>query len=126
MKRMLKKFCIAAGILMLALLAFIYIFFYSTLPLAKGEVFEEIPSPNKRYTAIVSMVNTEELVTRVDILNNESKKKRLIYWNWREGNLPGYDVKWIDDKTVIINGTELNVIKDRYDRRNARISTGAH
>ena len=48
------------------------------------------------------------------VKNNKTEKVRNIYWNYHCSTA---DIEWVDDKTVIINGIELDVTKDLYDYR---------
>lgn len=114
-KKIINKIAIFIGILLVAVITFVYIFFYSTFCIPKGNLYKDISSPQNNYKALVSIVETEELVIRVDIINNNTNRKRLIYWSWHEGD--NHQVMWLDEGNISINGTKLNVKKDKYDNR---------
>lgn len=90
-----------------------YLVFRSDYIIPKENFAERISSPNKTYEAeVYGLGDIGQL--RVDIVNTNTKKSKLIYWSWKETFI---DFKWIDDNNVYINGKYLNVAKDKYDKR---------
>ena len=79
---------------------------------------KEVSSADGNYT-VSAYLNDGGATTGYAILcsvrNNKTNKEKNIYWNYR---CTKADVNWISEKTVIINGVELNVDKDTYDYRN--------
>jgi hypothetical protein len=58
---------------------------------------------------------TTDFAVRAELVfNKNSKKKKNVYWNYREEN--AYIV-WIDDDTVRINGHVLRLPNEKYDFR---------
>lgn len=114
-KRLLKILVITSVVLVGLYYLLIYLFFYSTIILPKGQLISEISSPDKKNVAKVYLVETEELCTRVEVASYGENNGRMIYWSWNEGNNP--NVKWIDNNTIFINNKTLNIHKDKYDKR---------
>lgn len=114
-KEIRYKIFIFVGGIFIALAVFLYVFFYSTFSLPKGNLYKRVYSPRDTYKALVSIVESEKPFIRVDIINNTTNKKRLIYWSWNEGEDP--QVNWLNEENILINGTKLNVKKDKYDKR---------
>lgn len=82
------------------------------------EVIQEITSPNDNYTITAYLNNggaTSDYAVLCSVTDNRTGKERNIYWQYHcsEAN-----VEWKDERTVIINGVELDVLKDSYDYRN--------
>ena len=86
--------------------------------LPKGELINEIKSPNGTYTVKAYLTNggaTVSYAVRGELnFNRVNKKPKNIYWNYREDKAT---VEWIDDNTVIINGYELDVLREKFDFR---------
>lgn len=117
-KYVLKGF----AILIIGILLFLYIFFYSDIIIRNqgGALVKTVVSPNKNYIAEAYIDEVNNLSVRVDLINTINNSRRVIYWSWNEyeyGN--GYDpkIEWIDNNYIIINGRKLNVKNDKYDRR---------
>lgn len=88
--------------------------------LPKGELISEVQSSNGTYTIKMYLTNggaTTAFAIRGELnYNNKNRRPTNIYWNYREEEAI---IKWVDDKTVIINGHELDVRHERFDfRRN--------
>lgn len=82
------------------------------------EVLKEVSSPDEQYTVTAYLNNggaTTDYAVLCSVKNNETGKERNIYWNY---NCYDAEIEWKDERTVIINGIELDVLKDTYDYRN--------
>ncbi len=82
------------------------------LDLPIGEHLENLDSPTGEYTLRSYRYSggaTVDWTLRVEVLNNETNKKYNIYWVYHEKDA---EMKWLDEETVEINGTKLNIFKD--------------
>lgn len=82
------------------------------------EVIEEVTSPNDNYTITAYLNNrgaTSDYAVLCSVTDNQTGKERNIYWQYQCSEAK---IEWKDEKTVIINGVELDVLKDSYDYRN--------
>ena len=82
------------------------------------EVIEEVISPNDNYTITAYLNNggaTSDYAVLCSVTDNQTGKERNIYWQYHCSEA---EIEWKDEKTVIINGVELDVLKDSYDYRN--------
>jgi hypothetical protein len=70
-------------------------------------------SPNGTYTIYGYWNNPkfEDNIVTAYLVNNKTSKERIIVSEYEESTI---DVKWIDNKTFVINGYELN-IKSKYE-----------
>ncbi|MBS4209487.1 DUF5412 domain-containing protein [Bacillus sp. FJAT-50079] len=108
-------------LILTSLLAYgIYWAFFDMGRLPKGEYINEVTSPDGRYTVKAYVTNggaTTSYAVRGELnFNNEKRKPKNIYWQYR---IEIATIRWVDHDTVIINHVELNVPKDTYDfRRN--------
>lgn len=97
----------------------IYWAFFDMKRLPEGEFLTESISPNGTYTVRAYITNggaTVAYSVRGELVfNDENKKDKNIYWNYREDSAT---VNWIDDDTVNINGHVLNMPTEIYDFRN--------
>ena len=86
--------------------------------LPEGDVLTEEISPSGDYTVkgyvSRSGATVADAVRGEVIYHKKRDKKKNIYWGYRES---GADIRWIDEHTVSINGTELDVRKDVHDFR---------
>nr|WP_205961733.1 DUF5412 domain-containing protein [Psychrobacillus vulpis] len=101
------------------LLSFVvYWAFFDMNRLPTGEFLTEESSPDGKYTlkAYISDggATTNYAIRGELVFNEEKKKKKNIYWNYREESA---DISWLDNATVVINGHELDVPRDKYDYR---------
>jgi len=75
-------------------------------------------SPDGTYT-VTAYLNSGGATTDFAVLgtvkNNKTRKTKNIYWQYHCSDAA---IKWTDDENVVINGVELNVLKDEYDYRN--------
>jgi hypothetical protein len=114
----LKKKIIIMFLFIIAVFSYgIYWAFFDMGRLPQGELISEVTSPNGKYTikAYVSEGSLSAPAVRGELnYNNEKKKPKNIYWNYREDKA---DSEWVDNTTVIINGHKLNVLQDRFDWR---------
>lgn len=82
------------------------------------EVIEEVISPNDNYTITAYLNNggaTSDYAVLCSVTDNQTGKERNIYWQYHCSEA---EIEWKDEKSVIINGVELDVLKDSYDYRN--------
>ena len=120
MKKWLVPVIIVASILLiiLALISYgIYWAFFDIQRLDGQEVITVSDSPDSSYTVTAYLHNggaTTDYAVLCAVKNNKTGKERNIYWNYHCSTA---DIQWLDDKTVSINGIELDVTKDKYDYR---------
>ena len=120
MKKWLVPVIIAVSILLI-IIAFIsygiYWAFFDIQRIDGQEIITTSDSPDASYT-VTAYLNSGGATTDYAVLcsvkNNKTRKERNIYWNYHCQNA---DIQWLDNKTVSINGVELDVIKDLYDYR---------
>ena len=115
------KHKITIGVIIFLLIALIvigtiYHFFFSMGGLPHGEFLSDSISPQKKYTVNVYLVSKalSSNAIRCELVNNNTKKSRNIYWGYRE---EGAEINWVNENMVIINGKKLDVRKDIYDWR---------
>lgn len=117
---MKKKIVILFVIILIILSYGIHWMFFDMSRLPKGELIEQKTSLNGTYT-IRAYKSDGGATTSYAILgelnfNKVNKRPKNIYWNYREEKAV---IEWIDDDTDIINGHELDVLKEVFDfRRN--------
>ena len=120
MKKWLVPVIIVASILLIifALISYgIYWAFFDIQRLDGQEVITVSDSPDSSYTITAYLNNggaTTDYAVLCAVKNNKTGKERNIYWNYHYSTA---DIQWLDDKTVSINGIELDVTKDKYDYR---------
>ena len=120
MKKWLVPVIIVASILLIifALISYgIYWAFFDIQRLDGQEVITVSYSPDSSYTVTAYLNNggaTTDYAVLCAVKNNKTGKERNIYWNYHCSTA---DIQWLDDKTVSINGIELDVTKDKYDYR---------
>ena len=120
MKKWLVPVIITASILLIifALISYgIYWAFFDIQRLDGQEVIAVSDSPDSSYTVTAYLNNggaTTDYAVLCAVKNNKTGKERNIYWNYHCSTA---DIQWLDDKTVSINGIELDVTKDKYDYR---------
>ena len=103
-----------SAILSAIMYAFGY-FFYFGRP--HGEFMYEVESPNGEYTVNAYLCNggaTVAYAVRGEVVNNETGKKRNIYWDYK---IKTAEIEWINNDVVSINGHVLNIHTDSYDYR---------
>ncbi|MBA4534141.1 DUF5412 family protein [Brevibacillus halotolerans] len=116
----MNKWKWAISILLLILLvigALFYHFFYAMYNLPEGKLIHTVASPDKKYSVNAYIVEGGATVPdsiRAEVVTNSSGKKTNIYW---DSKMVTVSINWVDNKTVIINGHELDVTKDVYDWR---------
>jgi hypothetical protein len=92
--------------------------FFDVRRIEGQEVIEEVISPNDNYTITAYLNNggaTSDYAVLCSVTDNQTGKERNIYWKYHCSEA---EIEWKDEKTVIINGVELDVLKDSYDYRN--------
>ncbi len=120
MKKWLVPVIIVASILLiiLALISYgIYWAFFDIQRLDGQEVITVSDSPDSSYTVTAYLNNggaTTDYAVLCAVKNNKTGKERNIYWNYHCSTAA---IQWLDDKTVSINGIELDVTKEKYDYR---------
>lgn len=86
--------------------------------LPNGELITEVTSPTGAYTVKAYVSESGATVAdavRAEVVFHKKKdKKKNIYWEYR---ISEANIIWIDDDTVSINNTALDVRKDVYDWR---------
>ena len=112
-----KIFVGAILILVIAFFAnFIYEIFSDDLSdLPEGEYLSSIDSPNGNYTLNAYLYDgcgaTCAYTLRVEVVNNISKEKKNIYWQYRDSKA---HMEWITNEIVEINGKRLNLEKNEF------------
>lgn len=116
------KIIIPIGIVFLIIIAFliygVYWAFFDIQRIEGQEMIEEVISPNDNYTITAYLNNggaTTDYAVLCSVIDNQTGKERNIYWQYHCSEA---EIEWQDEQTVIINGVELNVLKDSYDYRN--------
>ena len=96
----------------------VYWAFFDMNRLPTGEYLTEETSPDGTYTlkAYLSSPSLSSDAVRGELVFNERNgKTKNIYWNYRQSTAK---IKWLDNKTVVINGHTLEVPNERFDFRN--------
>lgn len=96
----------------------VYWAFFDMNRLPRGEYLTEESSPDGTYSlkAYLSSPSLSSDAVRGELIFNERNgKTKNIYWNYRESTAK---IKWLDNKTVVINGRSLEVPNERFDFRN--------
>lgn len=122
-KRTIRKVIIAVfSILLLSACAFgyfVYWAFFDMNRLPTGDFITQSTSPDGKYTVKAYLTNggaTTAFAVRAELVINEgSKKKKNIYWQYRDRIA---DIFWFDNDTVFINGKVLTMPNEKYDYRN--------
>ena len=92
-------------------------FFFGMEHLPKGELMETVYSPEESYKINSYLTDGGATVAnsvRCEVVDISTGESRNIYWQYR---CKIAEIEWIDEKTVNINGKELNVLTDSYDWR---------
>lgn len=92
--------------------------FFDIQRLNGQELINEVVSPDGKYTVSAYLNNggaTTGYAVLCSVKNNSNGKEKNIYWNY---HCTEAEIEWKDERTVTINGIELNVTKDTYDYRN--------
>ena len=96
----------------------VYWLFFDMERLPTGEYLTEATSPDGTYTLKAYLANggatTAYSIRGELIFNTKDKKKKNIYWNYREETA---EIEWTDNDRVVINGHTLHVPKDKFDFR---------
>ncbi|NMC55753.1 MAG: DUF5412 domain-containing protein [Eubacteriaceae bacterium] len=95
----------------------IYSMFFDIQRLNGEEIINISTSPDGNYTLIMYVNNggaTVDFAVLGSIKNNLTNVNWNIYWQYHCNEV---DVYWVNNDTVIINGIQLNVVKDTYDWR---------
>lgn len=85
--------------------------------LPKGDLISEVSSPDGTYT-LKCFVSDGGATTDYAVLgelnfNKENRKPKNIYWNYHEETA---NINWIDKNTVVINGHQLRVPNDTFNK----------
>ncbi len=120
MKKRFFPVIIVASVLLI-IIAFIsygiYWAFFDIQRLDGQEIIATSDSPDASYTITAYLNNggtTTDYAVLCAVKNNKTGKERNIYWNY---HCQSSNIQWLDNKTVSINGVELDVTKDLYDYR---------
>ncbi len=97
----------------------IYWAFFDIQRIDGQEFLSESTSPDGRYTVTAYLNNggaTTDYAVLCTATDNETGRERNIYWNYK---CEKAEIEWVDEDTaiIIINGIELDVMKDKYDWR---------
>ena len=97
----------------------IYWAFFDIQRIEGEEFLSESTSPDGRYTVTAYLNNggaTTDYAVLCTATDNETGRDRNIYWNYK---CEKAEIEWVDEDTaiIIINGVELDVMKDKYDWR---------
>ena len=96
----------------------VYRAFFDIQHIDGQEKIAESISPDGKYT-VTAYVNDGGATTGYAVLctaeNNKTGRERNIYWEY---HCKEADMQWKDDRTIVINGVQLDVKKDSYDYRN--------
>lgn len=120
MKKWLVPVIIAVSILLIVFALILYGIYWAFFDIQRidgQEIITTSDSPDSTYTVTAYLNNggaTTDYAVLCAVKNNKTGKERNIYWNYHCSTA---DIQWIDDKTVNINGIELDVTKDSYDYR---------
>ncbi len=105
-------------LLVLIFLAYgVYWAFFDLQRLPEGDFLTEQISPDGTYTLKAYVVGggaTVDFSVRGELVWNETKKKKTIYWQYHEEKAV---INWINNDTVEINGKKLKVPNEGYDFR---------
>ena len=111
-------------IIILLLLIFLTVYgiywaFFDIQRIEGEEFLSESTSPDGRYTVTAYLNNggaTTDYAVLCTATDNETGRDRNIYWNYK---CEKAEIEWIDEDTaiIVINGVELDVMKDKYDWR---------
>ena len=85
--------------------------------LPEGELKNTVVSPSGKCILNMYLCDggaTTDYSVRGEVVYDNGEK-RNIYWNY---HCEEFEVSWIDDETVLINGIKLNIFDDEYDWRN--------
>lgn len=102
--------------LLVTILTPIYIYKSNSIRhIPEGELINSVSSANKEYTVNTYLTSgtLSDFAVRGELINRLGIKKN-IYWEYHEKN---GDIKWINEKSVSINGKELKVPEETYDFR---------
>lgn len=108
------KHCI---VLFLALAFFVQLVGCTMENLPRGELIDEVSSPNEAKSIRVYLVNggaTVDYAIRCEVFIKENEQSRTFYWDYHIDNA---SVEWLSDDEVVINGHRLNVNTEHYDYR---------
>lgn len=97
----------------------IYWAFFDIQRIEGEEFLSESTSPDGRYTVTAYLNNggaTTDYAVLCTATDNETGRDRNIYWNYK---CEKAEIEWVDEDTaiIVINGVELDVMKDKYDWR---------
>jgi hypothetical protein len=119
-KKVIKKIVLILVVIIGFLSYGVYWAFFDMGRLPKDKLIAEVPSPDGTYSikAYVSETSLSAPAVLGELnYNNENKKTKNIYWNYKENSA---DIKWVDNATVIINGHKLDIFYDTFDFRNEK------
>ncbi|MGG2063904.1 MULTISPECIES: DUF5412 domain-containing protein [unclassified Bacillus (in: firmicutes)] len=118
-KKTKRKVAVVLFSMLIIGVSFVYWKFFSLQGVPKGELIQEVNSPNGTYTLNAYITNggaTTSFAVRGELIFNKRKifKTKNIYWNYKEDQA---NIEWKDEDTVIINGHTLHVPNETYDFR---------
>jgi len=103
-------------ILVIICLTFLIGYFISDkmIGLPKGKIVKSEISFDKKHTMNAYFIYGGPIsadAIRVEIVDNDTHKKRNIYWKDKENSI---SIKWLDNNTVEVNGRKINIFNDYY------------
>jgi hypothetical protein len=116
-KKKLINMSIIIAILVCGTAYLIYWAFYDIQRFHGQNYLCESTSPNCLYTVTAYSNNggaTVDFAVLGVLKNNDNGKEKNIYWQYHCQNAK---LEWVDNKTIMINGRELNVENEIYDYR---------
>lgn len=131
----MKKTIKVSLLLFIFIIAALFIFIYERVNVGledlkgKGELIDSVVSPDENYIANTYLINeggatmSFQIRVAIDSYINESNHEKTfddytIYWEYGPGEK--IKVSWINEDTVKINDTTLNIFHDTYNWKKDR------
>ncbi len=111
-----KKSFVSICILGIISFSFWISWIYNPNFLPQGYPGQTLQSPNGDFEAQVYHMSgfLDYKDIRVDVVNNQTGKKKMIYYDFVDKAL---DIMWVEDYTLKIEDKTLNVVSDKFDYR---------
>lgn len=102
------------GSLLLWYIVFSLFVYFSLKPeIPRGEIFKKSVSPDGNYELFCYRYSDYDWNLYVQVANTDSRHYRVLYNVYHESDV---DISWKDNENVSINGIELNVEEDYYEK----------